>query len=213
MIIDLTHIINQKVSLYPGTPRPVLKVSSIWEKDGFKEMTIQTTSHIGTHVDTPHHVFKEGPGIDVLALETFAGKGVVIDCSHLAENVIDDNILKHKGHVVTQNDFIFFYTGWDMFWGQPEYVEKYPTFSKTAIEMLAEMKIKGIGIDFISVDPPKATDLYNHKRLLQSCDRVIFENLCGLKQLIGKNFFFYGFPLKIEGGDGSPIRAVAVTED
>jgi kynurenine formamidase len=37
------------------------------------------------------------------------------------------------------------------------------------------------------------------------------ECLCNLDQLVGKGRFrFIGFPLKIRGGSGSPIRAVAV---
>jgi len=212
MIIDLTHPINEKMSLYPGTPRPLFRVSSLWERDGFKETAMQITSHMGTHLDTPHHVFKDGPGTDILDMEIFAGSGVVIDCSNLDGIVIDDNFLRNSARLLSQKDFIFFCTGWDKYWGSPQYLERYPAFSREAIDMLAEMKIKGIGVDFISVDPPEATYLYNHKRFLQSYDRVIIENLCGLKRLIGKNFAFYGFPLKIEGGDGSPIRAVAVTE-
>jgi kynurenine formamidase len=36
------------------------------------------------------------------------------------------------------------------------------------------------------------------------------EGLCNLDKLVGKGRFrFIGFPLKIKGGTGSPIRAVA----
>ena len=39
------------------------------------------------------------------------------------------------------------------------------------------------------------------------------ESLMNLKELVGKGRFrFIGFPLKIRGGSGSPIRAVAVLE-
>jgi kynurenine formamidase len=36
------------------------------------------------------------------------------------------------------------------------------------------------------------------------------ESLCNLEQLIGKRFTYFGLPLNIDGGTGSPIRAVAV---
>ena len=36
------------------------------------------------------------------------------------------------------------------------------------------------------------------------------ENLCNLKQVAGREFMYIGLPLKIRGGSGSPIRAVAV---
>lgn len=40
------------------------------------------------------------------------------------------------------------------------------------------------------------------------------ESLCNLDKLVGQGRFrFIGFPLKIRGGSGSPIRAVAVLDD
>ena len=41
---------------------------------------------------------------------------------------------------------------------------------------------------------------------------IIIENLTGLEQLMNKEFWFSCFPLKIEEGDGSPVRACAITE-
>ena len=40
------------------------------------------------------------------------------------------------------------------------------------------------------------------------------EGLCNLDKLVGKGRFrLIGFPLKIKGGTGSPIRAVALFDD
>jgi kynurenine formamidase len=41
---------------------------------------------------------------------------------------------------------------------------------------------------------------------------IIIENLCNLRQLIHKEFIFSALPLKIEGADGSPVRACAIIE-
>jgi kynurenine formamidase len=40
-----------------------------------------------------------------------------------------------------------------------------------------------------------------------------YENLANLDQLVGKRFTFVGFPLRIRGGTGSPVRAVAVLDE
>jgi kynurenine formamidase len=40
-----------------------------------------------------------------------------------------------------------------------------------------------------------------------------FENLANLDQVVGRRFTFIGFPLRIRGGTGSPVRAVAVLDD
>jgi kynurenine formamidase len=40
-----------------------------------------------------------------------------------------------------------------------------------------------------------------------------YENMCNLHLLVGRGRFrFIGLPLKIRGGTGSPVRAVAVFE-
>ena len=41
----------------------------------------------------------------------------------------------------------------------------------------------------------------------------IFEGLVNLDQVAGHRFFFIGLPLKLEGGEASPIRAVALLPD
>jgi kynurenine formamidase len=39
---------------------------------------------------------------------------------------------------------------------------------------------------------------------------VHYENLANLDQLVGERFTFVGFPLRVRGGTGLPVRAVAV---
>ena len=39
------------------------------------------------------------------------------------------------------------------------------------------------------------------------------ENLCNLKEIVNKRLMYIGLPLKIRGGSGSPIRAVALLNE
>lgn len=49
------------------------------------------------------------------------------------------------------------------------------------------------------------------ERALLSHGIITYTRLQGLDQLpLDTDFMFYGFPLRIAGGDGSPVRAVAV---
>jgi kynurenine formamidase len=60
----------------------------------------------------------------------------------------------------------------------------------------------------LDADPPyPAHTVCRERRLLNT------ENLVIPRRLVGRRFRFIGFPLKIEGGTASPIRAVAVLED
>jgi kynurenine formamidase len=40
-----------------------------------------------------------------------------------------------------------------------------------------------------------------------------YENLANLAEVAGRRFTFFGFPLRIRGGHGSPVRAVAMLDD
>ena len=40
-----------------------------------------------------------------------------------------------------------------------------------------------------------------------------YENLANLDQLAGERFTLIEFPMRIRGGTGSPVQAVAVTEE
>jgi kynurenine formamidase len=40
-----------------------------------------------------------------------------------------------------------------------------------------------------------------------------YENLANLAEVSGRRFTFFGFPLRIRGGHGSPVRAVAMLDD
>lgn len=52
------------------------------------------------------------------------------------------------------------------------------------------------------------------ERALLGIGIVTYTGLHGLERLPrGTDFMFYGFPLRIACGDGSPVRAVAVVED
>jgi kynurenine formamidase len=42
---------------------------------------------------------------------------------------------------------------------------------------------------------------------------ILLENLCNLNQLFGKTFILSCLPIKIKGGDGSPVRACAIIND
>lgn len=210
MIIDLSHPLENGMPVYPGTEVPELRVAAAYEKNGFKEMQIKLLSHTGTHLDCPAHFYMDGLTADRMPLEQFYGSGLVLNCSDLgSQGLIDAAFLRKYEEEMSDREFILFYTAWDQYWGSPGYFKAYPTFTEAAAARLAQMKIKGIGIDAVSIDPVAAHQYCNHRILLKE-QKIIIENLRGLGQLLEREFQFSCFPLKIRDGDGSPTRAVAI---
>jgi len=69
-------------------------------------------------------------------------------------------------------------------------------------------------------NPTSSIFLRRYHLYLRSKRRKVSQGICldlshkGLRELIGRGRFrFIGLPLKIRGGTGSPVRAVAVFEE
>ena len=80
-IVDLSMTVEECDSA-PFAPeenyfklRPIIK----WEDKGFVSNVVQMTVHAGTHIDSPHHFFRDKPSIEQLPLEPMMGKAVVLD--------------------------------------------------------------------------------------------------------------------------------------
>jgi kynurenine formamidase len=209
-IIDLSHPISENTPVYPGTPSPVISEMCTVEKHGFREKNLTLTSHTSTHIDAPAHILKEGSFLDDFPISTFYGSAYVLDASADYNSCIDVSILQ----ALPKNqsfDFILFYTGCSRYWGNKDYFDKYSYPTDELAKELSLKKIKGIGIDAISVDALDASDLHVHNILLSS-NIIIIENLTNLDKLLNKSFQLACFPLKIHRADGSPVRAVAILD-
>lgn len=209
-VIDLTHVIENAMPVYPGTEPPSIETANTYEKDGFKETKISMFTHTGTHMDPPAHIFKGRTTLDAFPPDQFIGKALVIDCTSLHEGeLITMERLLPYGEKVKEADFLLFYLGWDDRWGTEAYFGDYPCIDDAVLNLILEGTYKGIGFDVISVDPISDVNLTRHKKLFESKDIVNIENLCNLGQCGSDLFWFSCFPLKIADCDGSPIRAVA----
>ncbi|NTW69742.1 MAG: cyclase family protein [Chlorobiaceae bacterium] len=208
-VIDLTHTVESGMPVYPGTPEPEFQPIATIEKDGFAEQLISLSSHTGTHIDLPSHMFADCLTPDVFSVEQFAGKGMVIDLRSAAVGVITKELLLPFSANIEGSDFLLLCSGWSGYWGRPDYFKGYPVLSLDAAQWLTGFHLKGIGVDMISLDLPDSLDFPVHKSLLAS-GMVLIENLTALALLLHCSFTFCAFPLKIAGAEASPVRAVAL---
>ena len=210
-ILDLTHCISPKTPVYPGTNPPKLIAASSLEKEGFRETLLQFYSHTGTHMDGPSHLFPTGVSLDNFDVAQFAGRGLVLDCRDLSLNCrIPRSRLESEGARLEDVDFLLLRTGWERYFGAPEYFRGYPCLSPDAAAFLVQLGLKGVGVDAISVDPVEDPALHIHRILLEDNKRIIVENLCHLDQLGKAPFFFAALPLHYANADGAPVRAIAI---
>ncbi|WP_297466430.1 cyclase family protein [Thermococcus sp.] len=190
MIVDLSLSLGEDTPLYPGDPEVRIRPWALIERDGYYMNVLKMGEHTGTHVDAPAHFIPGGKTVDELPLEKFIGDAFVLDVRN-GEGTVKLEEIPDSGYY---GRIVLFLTG-----GRE--------LSPEVALFLVSEGIRAIGTDGMSIG-----DETVHTILL-SADVPIFENLINLDVLTGKKFTFVGFPLKIEGGSGSPVRVVAILED
>ena len=192
-VIDLSHAINERMPVFPGSEKPQLTTVATYEKDGYHETLIRMYSHVGTHIDPPAHVYEKGLTLDALPLTQFIGQALVIDCRHRKSekpitmkevNEAYDAIMKAR-------------------------TQGYPCIDDDVLDFILLGNYKGIGFDVMGIDPISDLSLHRHKKLFKNKYIINIENLANLDQCGSGLFNFSCFPLKLENADGAPTRAVA----
>lgn len=207
-IIDLTHFVEEEMTVYCEEESAYIKPLYKFEDCGFNVLTVELSTHTGTHIDSPRHIFKDGATIDGFDLNKFIGSAYIIDCRNMQEISLE-TILKYK-HEIENVDYLILKTGWEDKWYTESYLEGYPILSYEACEFLSNIdSLNGVGLDCISVDS-RGKDVKNHRTLL-SKGKMIIENLCNVKELEERCKIIIA-PLKVKNADGAPARVYAVEE-
>ncbi len=207
-VYDLTHTLTTHTAPYPGTPAPHIHPFAKIENEGFRELSLTLSTHIGTHMDAPAHMLANGSFLDELNPDLFFGTGIVVDARSpgrlaLSADLVSDSL---------KTDFVLFYTGWDRNWEQAAYFDSFPYLSPELAAKLSQLPIKGVGIDGPSVDARDSRDFKAHLELLGN-GKLILENLTGLSQLLNQSFTLFALPLKVKQSDGAPARVLALTKE
>jgi arylformamidase len=206
-VIDMSHSVTNGMPVFPGIPPVVLKPIATVDSDGFNELHLELTTHIGTHIDCPRHIFNGG--FDTTEeISKFFGKGIVINCLDTGPE-IPFSYIKKMETLIDQSEFVLLYTGWDKYWSNSGYFENFPVLSIEAVDYLLKFPLKGTGIDAPSFDRIDSVALPVHNRLLGK-GVILIENLTNLQGMMNTHFMFSCLPLKIENGDGCPVRAAGI---
>ncbi|MGJ7922947.1 cyclase family protein [Neobacillus sp. LXY-4] len=212
-IIDLTHTISEKMPVFPGDDSPKLEAVCTYDEHGFKGTLLTMFSHTGTHMDAPSHIYANRTSLDSFPVDQFIGKGLVIDCSDLAEGQkITMKYIERVKEKAEQAEFLLFYTGWDKYWGSDTYFGEYPTITEEVAGYLIRSNKKGVGLDVMGIDSLSDENLTIHRKIFAETDIVVIENLTGLGEIGTELFTFCAFPLKYENSDGAPVRAIAILD-
>jgi arylformamidase len=205
-IYDISVPIRSGGLVYPGNPEIEISLQQAVAKGaGANVSFIRFGSHTGTHADAARHFFDDGQTVDMIPLERLIGPALLLSFPDDLRAVGAADLQKHdiKGHtrilLRTRNSALL---------SQKEFVRDYTFLAPDGAQYLVDQGVELVGIDYLSIEQFHSGHHKTHRTLLEK-SVVILEGLDlsvpapGAYQLIC-------LPLRVEGCDGAPARAVLV---
>lgn len=184
-IIDITRELFS-APVYPGDPRPELEpVYRIEDGKVCNMSVLHACLHNGTHMDAPLHFCADGKDMASVALEDIIGECSVIPWEGELYGADVEKMLPSLRPRV-------------LFKGNVQ-------ISQSAAFVLSDSQITLVGVEAQTIEPENG-DFTVHRQLLGN-NVTILEGI-DLSKVEEGTYFLFVAPLKIEGADGSPVRAI-----
>lgn len=108
-------------------------------------------THLGTHVDALFHVIDNGNIIDEILLESLNGNAHVLDLRGIDE--INEKVLASRG--IKKGDIVLLKTNNSDYYLGRNVLDDYVSLTYDAAAYLAELEIKMVGIDYMTMEMPR----------------------------------------------------------
>jgi arylformamidase len=202
--IDVSVPLRTGMVHWPDNPPvSIERALDIGRGDAANVSKLSMGVHTGTHMDAPIHFFPTGKGIDSMPLTAAIGQARVIEIS----DPVSIKPEELRPHQIQPGERILFKTrNSPTCWQTNDFVKDFVYISSEAAQYLAEQKVQTVGVDYLSVGGFFKDGPETHYALLGAGIWIIeglnLSNIRpGLVELIC-------LPIKIEGSDGAPARAI-----
>jgi kynurenine formamidase len=219
-IIDLTIPLTAAATVVPGHPRLTFHPIHTHRAHGRSNTAMRFSTHTGTHVDAPYHFDRKGKTVEQVSLDRLMGPAVKIDlrCKIRANHPITvEDIRTSPGFRESdlRGKIVVLHTGWNRrMFGSPRYYLDNPWVATKTAQWLSAKKIRALALDTPQdkvQGPPRPGDFPVHRTFLKKGIPFI-EHLANLERVRKRRFTLIALPIKIQGGDGAPTRAVAIVD-
>jgi kynurenine formamidase len=189
-----------------------------------------TSEHGGTHIDAPIHFAQGHQTVDQIPLKRLIAPAVIIDVTAQSDGNADYQVttddftrFEREHGAIPGDSIVLIRTGFSKRW--PDAAKYLGTATRgeegakqlhfpglhpdAAKWIVANRRIGAIGIDTASIDYGQST-LFESHRILYERDVPAFENITALERLPVTGAYVIALPMKIGGGSGAPLRAVAI---
>jgi arylformamidase len=205
-IYDISVPIRSGGLVYPGNPEIDITLQQAVSKGASANVSlIKFGSHTATHADASRHFFDDGQPVDQIPLERLIGPALVVRFDDKLGAVGAAELREHdlRGHrrvlLRTRNSALL---------SQKEFVRDYTYLAPDGAQYLVDNGVELVGIDYLSIEQFHSGHHKSHRTLLGH-SVVIVEGL-DLSLPPAGVYEFICLPLRIEGCDGAPARAVLI---
>lgn len=203
-IIDISMALDSSTPEWPGDTPFSYRLSVTKEESGSVNIgELKSSTHIGTHIDAPFHYDENGLKTDELPLDVYLTTAQVMDVSGLEQVQLGDLDELVKG----VNAVLLKTVSWT---DRTAFPGAWPVFDPAIAEWMKDQGVRLLGVDVPSVDPETSKELPMHHSMNRN-ERFILEGIV-LDDVVPGVYKLAALPLKIRGGEGSPVRAVLYKE-
>lgn len=200
--IDISRPITARMPVWPDTPPPeIRRVMSMASGDTCNVSHLNFSAHTGTHMDAPFHFLRAGATMESLPLDAVLGPARVIE--------VPDPVAIRPEHLPADlgpaERLLFKTVSGERCWPLEQFVEDYVYLSADAARVLADLRTRCVGIDYLSVGGFHQ-DLVETHEILLSAGVWIIEGL-DLRHVAPGDYELACLPLLLPGADGAPARA------
>jgi arylformamidase len=201
MIYDITPLVSARLQVWPGdTPLSREVLLDIARGDNITLSSLRATVHLGAHADAPSHYGAGAPAIHERPLGLYLGPCQVMRVAAARAARLTPADL--PGPVQAERLLLATST-----YPDPErFKTDFAALTSELVDFLHQSGVRLVGIDTPSVDPFDSKDLPAHHAFLRH-DMAILEGLV-LRDVPAGMYELIALPLKLEGFDASPVRAV-----
>lgn len=199
---DISQTLDPATPVWPGTaPLAMERVVKISDSCPVNVSVMTLGTHTGSHADAPLHYLSDGPASADCSLDPYIGRCVVIDVRHARGRVTPADFAES---LINRARRILFRT-YDHFPAQI-WDSGFTAMDAAVIDLLGLHGVTLVGTDAPSLDPENSKTLDAHQRVLVH-DMRILEGLV-LDGVDAGEYELVALPLKLRGGDASPVRAI-----
>jgi len=238
-VVDLTQTLSARTPViqlppeFEQTPPFSIEPLSAFDEKGpaWAWSVFRCGEHTGTHFDAPCHWIsgrdRDNGSCDTLSPSKFIGPACVVDASR--EAAADPDFLLDVSHLhawesshsrIPAGAWLLMRTDWSRradpaeFLNMAENGAHTPGFTPAAVEFLAhERNILGVGVETVGTDAGQAHSFdppFPAHSIMHGAGKLGLASLCNLDQIPAAGAVVIAAPLKIQGGTGSPVRALAL---